>query len=112
MDIVETEKGGVVVFSLRGRLDAYASQSVREKLIAAAEGEQASLVVDLARVTFIDPGGLGALVAGMMRARQSGGDLRLAALQPSVRIIFELTRLDQAFEILDDSESAVASFRG
>lgn len=110
MDIAKTEREGVVVFSLHGRLDAYTAPSVRDILFTTIEGGQSKLVIDLTEATFVDSNGLATLVAGMKRARQCNGDLRLVGLQPSVKIIFELTRLDRAFEILPDTNSATMSF--
>ena len=50
------------------------------------------------------------LVQGMKRCRERDGDLRLCALQQPVRMIFELTRLDRAFEIYQSEEDAVQAF--
>jgi anti-sigma B factor antagonist len=71
---------------------------------------QARLVVDLSDVVLVDSSGLAALVGGMKQARQGGGDLMLAGLQATVRIIFELTRLDRAFDIANDRDAAIAAF--
>ena len=53
---------------------------------------------------------LSALVEGMKRSRQLEGDLRLCNLQQPVRMIFELTRLDRAFEIFSSEEEAIQAF--
>lgn len=62
-------------------------------------------------VSFVDSTALAALVQGMKHSRQQGGDLRLCGLGQSVRIIFELTRLDRAFEIYAKPKEAIASFQ-
>ena len=46
----------------------------------------------------------------MKRARQRDGDLRLCCLQRPVRMIFELTRLDKAFEIFAGEDEAIQAF--
>ena len=89
---------------VRGSAEGTLAQAVR--VVEAMR----QVVVNLAGVNFIDSTGLATLVQGMKHCRQEKGDLRLCGLQQPVRIIFELTRLDKAFEILTDEESAVNSF--
>ena len=110
MDIIRSERSGVVVLCLSGRLDAYTASSLYVVLVDTISQKQRKLIVDLTEVTFLDSAGLGALVGGMKRARQGGGDLRLVGLHPDIGIIFELTRLDCAFEILDDVNAGVRSY--
>jgi anti-sigma B factor antagonist len=102
----------VSVLALSGRLDAYVAPRVSEWLDAAVQAQPANVVVDLQNVTFIDSTGLAILVKGMRRCRQQAGDLFLCALQTPVRVIFEVTRLDRAFNILATEAEAVASATG
>ena len=102
-----TQIDGVTVFTLVGRLDAYSAPKFRGQIIATLDEHAPCAVVDLAGVTIIDSSGLGALVAAMKRAREAGGDVALAGMQQSVRIIFELTRLDCSFAIAADVPSAI-----
>ncbi|MEZ4681164.1 MAG: STAS domain-containing protein [Caldilineaceae bacterium] len=61
---------------------------------------------------FMDSSGLAALVQGMKKCRDRGGDLRLCQLQQPVRMILELTRLDKALDIFPSEGDAIASFAG
>jgi anti-sigma B factor antagonist len=110
MKVTKSRLGDIVVFTLDGRFDAYRAEGLRDELREAIEHQSSRVVVDLAKVTLVDSHGVSALVTGMKRARQRLGDLRLVALPPSVSIIFQLTKLDRAFEILPSVEAAVASF--
>ncbi|NLG27807.1 MAG: STAS domain-containing protein [Chloroflexi bacterium] len=110
MKVVKIERDGVLVFTLDGRFDAYRAQGLREELLEAIERETSRVVVDLPMVSLVDSNGVSTLVTGMKRAREKGGDLRLVGLPPSVSIIFKITKLDRAFEVLPDVDSAVASF--
>jgi len=110
MKVTKEECRGVLVFTLDGRFDAYRAQGLRQELLEAIDQDNGRVIVDLSKVTLVDSQGLSALVTGMKRARQKGGDLRLVGLPSSVRIVFELTRLDRAFEILDTVSAAINSF--
>jgi len=110
METTRQERNDVVTLALAGRLDAFHAPELREALAAELDDARTRLVVDLEDVSFVDSSGIAALVRAMKAARQKGGDVRLCGLQAPVRIIFELTRLDKAFEILPDAATAEASF--
>jgi anti-sigma B factor antagonist len=99
--------GDAAVIGLSGRFDAHETEQVGSALASA--GPAGQIVVDLSGVHFIDSSALSTLIQAMKRARENGGDLKLAQLQSPVRIIFELTRLDRAFSIYPTVEDAVGS---
>jgi anti-sigma B factor antagonist len=67
------------------------------------------LVIDLSGVSYIDSAGLAALIQAMQKVEAYGGKFRLAGLQETVRSIFEISRLDQVFQIFPDAEGALAA---
>ena len=101
---------GIKILQLAGRFDAHTAPQVRQWMDVATAAGPARIAVDLQLVNFIDSTALAALVQGMKRSRQQNGDLVLFGLQQPVRIIFELTRLDKAFAILEDETAALAYF--
>jgi len=103
-------EGQVRILELSGRFDSYTAPQVRQWVEEAADREPAQLVLNLSGVHFVDSTALATLVQGMKRCRQLNGDLRLCCLQQPVRMIFELTRLDKAFEIFASEEAAVQTF--
>jgi anti-sigma B factor antagonist len=98
----------VTVLELSGRFDAHTAPDVVAVLEKAASVAPAKTVVNLDGVNFMDSTALATLVQGMKRCRQSGGDLRICNLQQPVRMIFELTRLDRAFDIYGSEAEALA----
>lgn len=99
MDLKSRRDGSVTVLELSGRFDAHVAPAMAAALEKAIAATPMRVVVNLEAVRFMDSTALAGLVQGMKRSRQAGGDLRLCCLQPPVRMIFELTRLDKAFEI-------------
>lgn len=110
MNLETRTEGTVTVLAFNGRLDAFTAASIAAAIEQAAANAPAHVIANLAHVNFIDSTGLAALVQGMKRCRDRRGDLRLCGLASPVRIIFELTRLDKAFEIFASEAQAVASF--
>lgn len=95
---------------LEGRLDARSTPEVKAKLQELIAGGDVRLVINLARVTFIDSSGLGMLVGALRRAAAEGGDLKLAEVPEFTRTIFELTRLTRVFEITHSEQQALEGF--
>ena len=101
-----TEQTSIVTLS--GRLDAHTVPQVRGVVTDLMDQGHHRILVDMSGVNFVDSTGLSVLVSGMKRCRQAGGDLVLAHLARPLRLIFELTRLDKAFEIFPDRATALA----
>jgi len=110
MELKTRQVNGIIILELEGRFDAHTAQPVDDFLHEATLRDPAYVTVNLAQVTFVDSTALSTLVSGMKRARQRDGDLRLCCLQRPVRMIFELTRLDKAFEIFAGEDEALQAF--
>jgi anti-sigma B factor antagonist len=110
VELKARKNNGVKILELAGRFDTYTASPVRQWFEEAVTKETPNIVVNLANVHFVDSTALATLVQGMKRCRQLQGDLRLCNLQQPVRMIFELTRLDKAFEVFTGEEGALAAF--
>src|SRR5436309_16105577 len=96
------------VLPLKGEIDLHVSPSVTASLNAMIEKKPEHLVVDLSDVTYIDSAGLAALIEAMQKVEGYGGKFSLAGLQETVRSIFEISRLDQVFQIFPDADVALS----
>ena len=91
-----------------GELDAAKAPELEKVLTQLLSGgAKKQLVLDLKGIGFIDSSGLATLVRAFKRARSAGGNLALADLQPAVQKVFELTRLDKAFDVFRSSADAI-----
>lgn len=103
MKIVTERRNGKTVLSLREeRLDAHNSGELKERISKLFEEGGRDIIVDLHEVEFIDSSGLGALLSGHKNAIQRSTGFALAGLQPRVKSMFELTRLQRVFDIYPD----------
>lgn len=101
----------VTLVKVEEELDARNAQQAKDFFKGLVNDGHEQVVVDLSGLTFVDSSGLGALVTGLKAARQVNGDVRLCSLTGPVKSIFELTRLFRVFEIFEDREQAITSFR-
>jgi anti-sigma B factor antagonist len=104
MELKTRKHPGVTVLNLVGRFDS--SESTR---MTAWVEEQTTpnIIINLAEVNFVDSSALAVMVKAMKRCRSQKGDLILCHLQQTVRVIFELTRLDKAISIYDTEAEAL-----
>lgn len=93
------------------RLDASVAVTFKERVGELILQGDRRLVLDLARVEFLDSSGLGVLVALLKRTGGEGA-LALAGLRPAVSRLLQLTRLDRVFGIHDTVEQAAAAIAG
>jgi anti-sigma B factor antagonist len=68
------------------------------------------IILDLSEVSYIDSGGLGALVGAYSTARSAGADIKLAGLGQRVRDVLQITKLVTVFEVYDSEQKALAAF--
>ncbi len=103
----QTRPKVISVSVLEDRIDAATAIQFKEKMRDATKDSPARVVLDLARVQFLDSSGLGAIVAvkkllGPDRIRE------LSGLTNTVEKVFRLTRMDSIFTIHPSLEVAVS----
>ncbi|NLD76744.1 MAG: STAS domain-containing protein [Acidimicrobiales bacterium] len=97
LEVSERDAWSIVAVS--GEIDVATSPRFRERLIELISTGNHRIVVDLRWVDFIDSTGLGVLIGALKRLRSHEGELRLVIDDPRVLKIFDITGLDQVFEI-------------
>jgi anti-sigma B factor antagonist len=106
LDIEVTGDEGCTIFHPVGELDAFTVAMLRERL--AGLGAVSALVVDLSDVPFIDSSGLGALIGGIRRARELGGDVAVVCARPSVNRLLATTGFDRIASVTPSFDEALA----
>jgi len=95
MNISVEQADGYGVLRPEGRLNMVAAPRLRSAIERMVDDGSTRIVLDLSDVTFIDSSGLGAVIGGLKRARQGGGDLRIARAGEQVMTVMRLTNLDR-----------------
>ena len=95
----------------RGDLDVYTVGSLRDVLGKLVEERSARVVVDLDGVPFMDSSGLGALMGGVRRLRETGGDLAIACTREQHLKLFTITGFGEGVSIAPTVEEAAGGFR-
>lgn len=93
----------MAVIQPSGSLNASNASLFQVELTSQIQSAQAAgLVVDMSQVDSLDSAGLISLVSALKLARQLSKPFWLCSVPPSIRIVFELTQLDLAFEMVDE----------
>lgn len=105
---IQTESVGTDITVIRGdgRLNMVSGPTLREAVKRAVDGGRPKVVVDLARVQFMDSSGLGALIASLKSAREQGGDLRIVKPSAQVSMVLKLSNVDKILAPYDSVEAA------
>ena len=111
MSFNTSERYGSVVIEFKGNVmggpDAI---SLNEKLHELIDASKTNIVVDLAKVKFMNSSGLGMLIGGLTTMRKAGGDLRVANPTEKIQSLLIVTKLITVFKHFDSVEKAVQSY--
>jgi anti-sigma B factor antagonist len=107
---IEQEKtdDGFMICRPVGELDAFTVSQFRQALAELAS--EARLVIDMSGVPFVDSAGLGALIGGIRRAREMGGDVAVVANRPGLVRTLRTTGFDRIVTMTETVEAAKESF--
>ncbi|MFQ3548828.1 MAG: STAS domain-containing protein [Armatimonadota bacterium] len=98
------------VISVSGELDIYTAPDFKAKLQEVLSEDKKNLIIDYTSLNYLDSTALGILVGVLKRTREAGKELALVCPSPRVKRLFQLTGLDDVFEIHQSLENARNSF--
>jgi anti-anti-sigma factor len=87
------------VIQPKGIFDSAYTVDVRRDVNNLLKEEAKTILLDCQDVTFMNSSGLGVLVAILKDIRANNAELYICSLQPQVKMIFELTRMERIFKI-------------
>jgi anti-sigma B factor antagonist len=112
LDIQERRIGEVTILDLDGDIRIGSGNIALQKTIRSHVDEgRNQIVLNLARVNYIDSSGLGELVAGSVLLNKRGGRFKLINLTKRLLELMMLTKLTTIFDIYDDESEALGSFK-
>lgn len=110
MELCTEQHDQTIVVTVAGSVDALTAGQVTSYLGAHVDSGQKQLVLDMSQVDFMSSAGLRTILDILRRARQPGGDFRLAAAQAGVRRTLEISGFTRILKTYATVDEAVASF--
>lgn len=111
IDIEVSDQDQYKVLRPEGDLDVYTVGSLRDALGSIVETDSPKVVVDLDSVPFMDSSGLGALMGGVRRLREAGGDLAISCTREQHLKLFTITGFGEGVSIAPTVEEAAKGFK-
>ena len=112
LKIEERQIDDVTVLTLRGEITSDDGDLVFGRCVDnLIKRGQVKIVANLAGVTYIDSAGVGMMVAESKMLQQKQGVLKLAHLTARSHHLLAMLKIRLVFEVFDDEESALQSFK-
>ncbi|MEE8113841.1 MAG: STAS domain-containing protein [Nitrososphaerales archaeon] len=108
--VEETTKGYVLI-ELAGDMDAFASKEFTNVVEDLIKRRKHNLIVDTAKVTYIDSVGARALLAGLKKTLENKGDLCLIHEKSPVGRFLAVAGLDKKFKVFKTRHEASQQLR-
>lgn len=112
MKIFKSESGDVTVLALKGKITIGSGDvALRDAIDESVSRGQKKLLVDLGGVSKMDSSGLGELVAAHNTVTEGGGRISLANIPSKLYNIMGVAQIISVFDVFDDVDEGLASFK-
>ena len=103
----------VIVVRLKdtNRFNALISEPVKEQLIEFFNKPNMNLAFDLKGITFIDSSGFGVFLSALKAASNNYGQFKICNANGEAMELFKLLQLHHVFEIYDELDACLKSFK-
>jgi anti-anti-sigma factor len=112
--IISEERTGsaqpVSILTLRGTIETTNASGLEETLERIVDEKCYRIVVDLGGVTYISSAGWGIFISEIKRIRRNAGDIKLAAMKPEVREVFDLLEFGNILKPFERTSDAIKDF--
>ena len=105
------EAGNVVIIDIEGKiLLGDGDVEIKQAIDGLLGQNQKNILLNLARVPYIDSAGLGEMIRCFTAIRKAGGSLRLLAPNQRLIDLLTITKLVNVFDWYNDESAALKSF--
>ncbi|MCI0391973.1 MAG: STAS domain-containing protein [Acidobacteria bacterium] len=110
MNIIERTLNDVTILELEGNLALEDNAKFRKRVTAIIDAGARKLIVNMARVKYMDSSGLGELISCYTTLQRMSGRIKLLHLSDRLQHLLVITKLTGVFETFDSEPAAIASF--
>lgn len=112
MKLTDRIENEIVILEPKGKIMGGPDASLlNDKIHEYIENNRNKVVVDLAKVEWMNSTGLGILISGYTRLRNHEGVLKLANVTDKIQSLLTITKLVTVFETFDSVDEAIKSFK-
>jgi len=113
LNIAERQVGDITVLDMDGKITiGEGSVALRTAVRRLLEEGKKKILLNLAKVGYIDSSGIGELVSSYTAiGKEDGGQLKLLNLTQKLQDLLTITKLLTVFDVYESEEEALASFK-
>jgi len=100
----------ISLITLKGAIETTNASGLEDTLRRIMGDRCYRIVVDLSGVNYISSAGWGIFISEIKRIRRNGGDIKLAAMTPEVREVFELLEFNSILKPFNATRDAIREF--
>lgn len=106
MTITMSEDGAIVRMKVNGQINLYNVGELKETFMKEIDKGFSRFMIDMKLVNYVDSSGLGAFIYHLNNLKKVEGKMALFYVDDTVRIVFEMTKLNNFFRIFDNEKDA------
>jgi anti-sigma B factor antagonist len=112
LNISERQVGDVTILDMDGKITiGEGSVALRTAIRRLLEEGKKKILLNLAKVGYIDSSGIGELVSSYTAINKEGGQLKLLNLTQKLQDLLTITKLLTVFDVYESEEEALESFK-
>jgi anti-sigma B factor antagonist len=112
LNISERQVGDITVLDMDGKITiGEGSVALRTAIRRLLEEGKKKILLNLAKVGYIDSSGIGELVSSYTGITKEEGQLKLLNLTQKLQDLLTITKLLTVFDVYESEEEALASFK-
>ena len=112
LNISERHVGDVTILDMDGKITiGEGSVALRTAIRRLLEEGKKKILLNLAKVGYIDSSGIGELVSSHTAINKESGELKLLNLTQKLQDLLTITKLLTVFDVYESEEEALASFK-
>ncbi|MGO1369408.1 MAG: STAS domain-containing protein [Senegalia sp. (in: firmicutes)] len=83
----------------KGEIDIYTAPKFKEILLEVIESKESDIIIDGEDLEYIDSTGLGVLISGLKKLKETDKNIIIINLRPNIVKLFEITGLNKVFVV-------------
>lgn len=111
MNIKTSERDGISVMAIEGRLDGQHAQTAESAFLAIAQDGRTRFVLDFTEMAYISSAGLRIVLVAAKKVRSVQGRLVCAGMSDQVRDVFEMSGFLSILETAATVEEAISAMQ-
>ncbi len=112
MKIIQRDVKGIAILDLEGSVTiGEGDVQMREAILGLMELGRVNVLLNLARVSYMDSSGIGELLSCLTKTQERGGRLKLLNISTKIKNLLHIAQILSVFEYFNDEEQAVSSFQ-